>query len=421
MLQLIARSVPVDPIGDPTRVLDGSDPLLWWRDGAGMAGLGRAATLTTSGAHRVAQARRQWRKLVSRAQVHDEVRLPGSGLIALGSFAFADNSAAESILIVPELVIGTRDGIGWATRIVDAAAPDAPALLAPERIRADVRAAAARPACAQSSAVTLQPGLQTRERHLQAVQGALQSIHADALRKVVIARDVIGEVPAGYDPRTTLARLIERYPQCWVFDVDGFFGASPETLVEVHAGHAHARVLAGTRARGVDPADDQAVRDRLLTDAKELAEHAFARDSVTDALAAHVRDLRAARQPFALQLPNVWHLATDVDGTLNDEADVLALVEAAHPTAAVAGVPRAAALAAIDRLEVLDRGRFAGPVGWVDAQGDGQWAVGLRSAQRHGDQITAWAGGGIVAGSVPEREYDETSLKLRPITDALNG
>lgn len=421
MLQLIARSVPVDPIDDPTRVIDAEDPLLWWRDGAGMAGLGRVATITTSGAERVAQARRQWRELAARAQVHDEVGVPGSGLIALGAFAFADASAAASTLIVPELVIGTRDGVGWATRVVDAAREDATARLAPERIRAAAAAAGAGATRAQSSAVTLRPGLQTRERHLAAVRGALEGIHANALRKVVIARDVFGEVPADYDPRTTLARLIERYPQCWVFDVDGFFGASPETLVEVHDGHAHARVLAGTRARGDDAASDALVRDRLLADAKELAEHGFARDSVTEALAPHVRDLTAGHRPFALQLPNVWHLATDVDATLNDDGDVLALVEAAHPTAAVAGVPRAAALAAIDRLEVLDRGRFAGPVGWVDARGDGQWAVGLRSAQRRGGRITAWAGGGIVAGSVPEREYDETSLKLRPITDALNG
>ena len=192
-----------------------------------------------------------------------------------------------------------------------------------------------------------------------------------------------------------------------------------------------ARVLAGTAGRGTDHADDTGAATRLLESGKDRDEHRFAVRSVVEALAPHTRTLAADEEPFALELPNLWHLATDVAGVLGDVASSLDLVASLHPTAAVAGTPTDAALAVIRRIEPFDRGRYAGPVGWVDGSGDGEWAIALRCAQvgglpaRRGSAstgtipVTAFAGAGIVAGSDPEAEMLETRVKFRPIVDAL--
>nr|WP_269453759.1 chorismate-binding protein [Pseudoclavibacter sp. 13-3] len=354
---------------------------------------------------------------------------PGTGLVAFGALAFDDSAAVPSVLVVPSLLITRRGGCTWATRVVDSSAGSSvDDQLDPDRIRAEVdqllaasagRRARRATALAADSVATLHADADAREQHVAAVRRALDLIDRGTLQKVVVARSEQASLPAGFDLSTVLQRLESVYPSCWNFCVDGFFGASPETLVEAHHGQVHARVLAGTRPRGAGSAVDDLGHD-LLTSAKDQHEHALAAQSLLDALAPHVRGLQTDG-PGILELPNVLHLATDVDAELADGADVLALVAAVHPTAAVAGVPRETSLQAIGSIEGANRGRYAGPVGWIDASGDGEWAIGLRSAQRIGSTITAWAGGGIVAGSVPEQEFDETSAKLQPIRQALAG
>ncbi|MDQ1548766.1 MAG: menaquinone-specific isochorismate synthase, partial [Microbacteriaceae bacterium] len=217
-----------------------------------------------------------------------------------------------------------------------------------------------------------------------------------------------------------IATLALGYPDCWTFSVDGFVGSSPETLVSVDAGSVSARVLAGSAARGTDAASDQEAATGLATSAKDLDEHRYAVQSVLASLADHSPNVTASELPFTLKLPNLWHLASDVDGTLTDGSTSLDLLASLHPTAAVAGTPRADALGLIAELEPLDRGRYAGPVGWVGADGDGEWAVALRSAQVSptGD-VTAYAGAGIVADSDSARELLETKMKFRPIVEAF--
>jgi menaquinone-specific isochorismate synthase len=153
---------------------------------------------------------------------------------------------------------------------------------------------------------------------------------------------------------------------------------------------------------------------------KDLDEHAFAVHSVLDALRPHVRAVTASESPFTLKLPNLWHLATDVEMQLADDSSALDIVAALHPTAAVAGSPTDAALALIAELEPFDRGRYAGPVGWIDQDGDGEWVIALRCARIDDDGlVTAYAGAGIVADSDPQSELAETRMKFRPIADAL--
>lgn len=377
--------------------LDSRSPLAFLRNGDGIVGLGEALRLEFTGPSRIADAAAAWRDLSARSTVSDDVRLPGTGLIAFGSFAFADSSAATSVLIVPAVVLGRRNGVSWTTRIGDAPPP----------------APAGRPFSA-----AFEPGAQSADRYRAAVAAAVERIRAGEPRKAVLARDLVAGIPADADLRLPLTRLAEAYPDTYTFAVAGLLGASPETLVRSSGGTVSARVLAGSTARGADATADATAASTLSASRKDVEEHSFAIRSVLDALGPLSTAL-TARPPYALRLPNLWHLASDVTGTLRGGSSALDLVAALHPTAAVAGSPTAAALDLIAELEPFDRGRYAGPVGWVDAHGDGEWAIALRCAQVDGETVTAYAGAGIVAGSDPARELAETALKLRPIVEAF--
>ncbi|WP_374070647.1 isochorismate synthase MenF [Rathayibacter sp. SD072] len=400
-------TTPLDSPAALPSLADPRRPLLWQRNGSGLVGLGEALRLEFSGPDRLREAADAWRALCASAVVDDPIGLPGSGLVAFGAFAFSSHSSATSVLIVPRTVVGSRGGRSWLTTITS-----------------DGGSGADRPAArpfGDEYRLSLLPGAMTPDGYRSAVASAVGSIRAGALEKVVLARDLRGHLPRGADLRRILVDFASTYPDCWTFAVDGFVGASPETLVGVDHGAITARVLAGTSARGTDAASDAAIAQGLLDSAKDRSEHAFAIASLLRELRPHTSSLSASGEPFTLKLPNLWHLATDVRGTLGDASTALDLVDALHPTAAVAGTPTASALQLIDELEPFDRGRYAGPVGWIDGRGDGEWAVGLRSAQIDDDgDLTAWAGAGIVADSDPDAELAETRIKFRPVQDALS-
>jgi menaquinone-specific isochorismate synthase len=331
-------------------------------------------------------------------------------LVALGSFAFSDHSGATSLLIVPSIVIGRRAGRSWITRIGPGALPPAPDLnslsVAGELV---------------TPATEFHPGELSPSGYLAAVAAATDSIRRRELSKAVVARDLVGQLPPGADLRGAIDALGSGYPDCWTYAVDGLIGSSPETLVSVDHGTASARVLAGSAARGADAASDQDAAVALATSPKDQDEHEYAVQNVLASLRLHSADVTASEVPFTLKLPNLWHLASDVEGTLADGSTSLDLLAALHPTAAVAGTPTAAALTLIEELEPFDRGRYAGPVGWVGADGDGEWAIALRCAQVAADgTVTAHAGAGIVAESIAEHELVETRMKFRPIIEAFS-
>jgi menaquinone-specific isochorismate synthase len=404
---LEAETTPLDDVRQLIPFLDSRTPLLWLRKGEGMAGIGEVLRLDFTGPDRIEQAAAAWRDTASAATVDDSVRTPGTGLVAFGTFAFDDESTATSTLIVPEIVIGRRGSRSWITRIRRAGEPASTALPGPTAFGDEYRLA-------------LLPGELGAEGYRSAVAGAVRRIREEDLSKVVLARDLRGHLPLESDLRRALVELALGYPDCWTFAVDGMVGSSPETLVRVHHGTVTARVLAGTISRGPDAAQDAAAAAELLASAKDQGEHRFAVTSVMDALRPHSADLAASDEPFTLKLPNLWHLATDIAGMLSDGSSSLDLASALHPTAAVAGTPREEALALIRELEPFDRGRYAGPVGWVGGDGDGEWAIALRCAQvtATGD-LTAYAGAGIVADSDPDRELAETTMKFRPIVEAF--
>ncbi|QHC60615.1 isochorismate synthase [Rathayibacter sp. VKM Ac-2760] len=405
---LHAETTPLDGPQELIRRVDPLSPLLWQRGGDGLAGIGEALRLEFSGPDRIREASAAWRAVSASTVVEDPLGVPGTGLVAFGAFAFSSGSSARSVLIVPSVVIGSRGGRSWLTRIRPADEP------------ADAGAVPAAVPYGDEYRLPLLPGAMSPADYRAAVASAVGTIRSGALDKVVLARDLQGRLPRAADRRRLLRDLANGYPDCWTFSVDGFLGASPETLVGVDHGAITARVLAGTSARGADAEEDAAIARALLTSAKDRSEHAFAIASLLRELEPHTGALTTTPEPFALKLPNLWHLATDVRGTLDDASTALDLVDALHPTAAVAGTPTDRALALLEELEPFDRGRYAGPVGWIDGRGDGEWAVGLRSAQVTADGgVTAWAGAGIVADSDPAAELAETGMKFRPVLDAF--
>jgi menaquinone-specific isochorismate synthase len=404
---LEAETAPLDDVRQLIPFLDSRTPLLWQRKGEGMAGVGEVLRLDFSGPDRIQQASAAWRATASAAIVEDAVRTPGTGLVAFGTFAFDDESTATSTLIVPEVVVGRRGNRSWITRIRRSGDQRAATPPHPTPFGDEYR-------------LSLLPGRMGDDDYRSAVARAVERIREQDLSKVVVARDLRGHLPLESDLRRALVELALGYPDCWTFAVDGLVGSSPETLVRVHHGTVTARVLAGTSSRGSDAAHDAAAARELAASAKDQGEHRFAVTSVMDALRPHSADLAASDEPFTLKLPNLWHLATDVAGMLSDGSSSLDLAAALHPTAAVAGTPRREALALIRELEPFDRGRYAGPVGWVGGDGDGEWAIALRCAQLTSDgDLTAYAGAGIVADSDPDRELAETTMKFRPIVEAF--
>ena len=390
------------------------NPLVYIRGGEGLVGWGEALRIEASGSNRINELAAKWRELAETAVIDDQVKLPGTGLVAFGSIAFADASSATSALIVPKILLGVRDGRAWLTTVeTDVAGHPISNLGAEKFWAADARYSTNPP-------INLASGTQSANGFKNSVDRAVKAITDDELEKVVLARDLVGELPASFDIRSVLAKLAARFPTCWVYSVDGMFGASPELLVRVAHGQVSARVLAGTAGRGTDPEVDKAISAALAASVKNTTEHAFAVDSLVQTLQPFCEHVDADPRPFSLALPNLWHLASDVHGVLRDEASVLDLAAALHPTAAVAGTPRLEALDLLSELEPFDRGRYAGPVGWIGADGDGEWAIALRGAQIEGSGIRAFAGCGIVAGSEAEAELAETELKFSPMREALS-
>jgi menaquinone-specific isochorismate synthase len=256
------------------------------------------------------------------------------------------------------------------------------------------------------------------------VSRAVGRISDGDLDKVVLARDLQARSASPIDARWVLGQLAERYQRTWTFAVGGLVGATPELLVRRDQGLVLSRVLAGTIRRTGDDARDLALAASLARSSKDLEEHEYAVRSVAESLAPHCSSMNVPETPFVLHLSNVMHLATDVAGVAADHASSLALAASLHPTAAVGGTPAATAMPLIAELEGMDRGRYAGPVGWMDASGDGEWGIALRCG-RFSDAdpgaVRLFAGCGIVAGSDPDAEAAEAEAKFLPMRDALTA
>ncbi|MFF2621740.1 isochorismate synthase [Oerskovia jenensis] len=415
-----------------TDLLPDDRPLAWVRRGDGIVGWGEALRLEAWGPGRFADAEAAWREVLGAAVVHDDVSLPGSGLVAFGSFAFDDTSGTTGdarpggTIVVPRVVVGRRGGphgTAWVTSIAegDTLPDDVASALDPAR----------RTPVAGPGRVTTVDGSLSADDWTAVVAEGVERIRRGDLEKVVLARDVVATAERPVDPRWMLGRLAVAYDACWTFSVDGMVGATPELLVRSEKGLVTSRVLAGTirRSGGAEADDDSLLRAaHLARSSKDLEEHEYAVASVADALAPFCSSMNVPDAPFVLHLPNVLHLASDVTGVLATGTPgapaptSLALAAALHPSAAVCGTPTLAARDLIREIEGMDRARYAAPVGWFGADGDGEWGIALRSAElssRDPHHVRLFAGCGIVAASDPTAELAESEAKLEPMRFAL--
>jgi len=402
------ESVVFEGTGELISLLPNASPLTWVRNGEGVIGYGEFAKMHFSGSSRFEDAAQWWREQLKGFRINDHIRVPGSGPIAFGSFSF--DEAEDSVFIIPRVVVGKRGNTSWITRI------GAPAPLNHELLPTR-----------KSSPLSWGEGSLSASEWEAAVGHAIVRISAGELDKVVLARDVTATSEEPIDARVVMEKLAEKYPNTWVFAVDGLVGATPELLVRLTKGLVTSRVLAGTIRRTGDDQRDLALAASLARSSKDLEEHDYAVRSVADALEPFCSSINVPDAPFVLHLANVMHLATDVTGVVSDSMAVtnaLSLVDALHPTAAVCGTPREKAKKLINEYEVMKRGRYSGPVGWIDARGDGEWGIALRCAEidaKDARKVRLFAGCGIVAGSVPQDELAESQAKLVPMRDALES
>lgn len=402
------ESVVFEGTGELISLLPNASPLTWVRNSEGVIGYGEFAKVHFSGASRFEDAAQWWREQLKGFRINDHIRVPGSGPIAFGSFSF--DEAEDSVFIIPRVVVGKRGNTSWITRI------GAPAPLNHELLPTR-----------KSSPLSWGEGSLSASEWEAAVGHAIVRIAAGELEKVVLARDVTATSEEPIDARVVMEKLAEKYPNTWVFAVDGLVGATPELLVRLTKGLVTSRVLAGTIRRTGDDQRDLALAASLARSSKDLEEHDYAVRSVADALEPFCSSINVPDAPFVLHLANVMHLATDVTGVVSDSMAVtnaLSLVDALHPTAAVCGTPREKAQKLINEYEVMKRGRYSGPVGWIDARGDGEWGIALRCAEidaKDARKVRLFAGCGIVAGSIPQDELAESQAKLVPMRDALES
>ena len=385
-------------------LLPSESPVSWVRGGDGLVGWGVYATTKVSGKNRFEDARTWWHQQLGTLSVLNDVHGSGTGPVLFASFSFDPDE--ESILVIPEVIVGMRNGSSWITWTGAQKQPELPT------------SAALIPA----PTFAWGDGTLTEAQWKDRVSTAINEINQSPLEKVVLARDINISADRKIDARRILLNLATNYPSTWIFSVDGLVGATPELLLRLSRGMVTSRVLAGTISKTGDDEKDLALAASLARSSKDLEEHEYAVRSVAQALDPFCSSTNVPESPFVLHLANVMHLATDVTGALIEskkQVDAFSILEKLHPSAAVCGTPTELAAKLITQIEDMHRGRYAGPVGWIDARGDGELGIALRSGQIDGEKIRIFAGCGIVAGSNPEKELAESNAKFAPMRSAL--
>ena len=400
--ELLGEHPPLLDIAIPG--IDDQEITSWVRGGDGLVGFGIHKRHTVSGPDRFTEARKWWRNSINEFDIRNNLHGAGTGPILFSSFSF--DSTEESQLIIPKVVIGQRNGKSWITWIGNQSQP--------QLSRASDKRAPLHLSWSGSNGDVWQ----------ERVARAIEKIKGGKLEKVVLARFTTATSDSAISARPILNYLSSEYPSTWIYSNDGLIGATPELLVRLSKSLITSRILAGTIRKTGDDERDLALAGSLARSSKDLEEHEYAVRSVADALAPFCSSMNVPESPFVLHLSNVMHLATDVTGVLSDNSspsDIFELVARLHPSAAVCGTPTEVAKRTIDEIEGISRGRYAGPVGWIDAKGDGELGIALRCGQISHDKksIRIYAGCGIVAGSDPEREYAESQAKLLPMRSAL--
>ena len=371
----------------------GGDGYLFVRDGVGFAGQGIAHSISADTAAEFL-----------RTIEHDNQTSLDVGPIAIGNIAF--QRMAPATLVIPRKVVGKDEaGNCWITTIDDASPTISPAL-------------ASQP---KPSTFNVEP-ITPIETYKKAVLAARDAVRSGAITKAVIAREIRVTSSIPIDVHAVLLRLRATFARSYRYSINGFIGASPELLVEIKGDRIRSHPLAGTTPRTGDPKTDDELARKLIASMKDQVEHRVVIDAIHEMLLPWCSYLDWEPEPSVLQVANVQHLGTLIEGHLSAvRPSVMEIVRTLSPTPALGGHPRDAALALIAEVEELDRGPYGGAVGWVDGSGNGTWAVAIRCAELSDDRLTARliAGGGIVAASDPDAELAETQAKFQAMLSAI--
>jgi isochorismate synthase len=440
---LVGLTVRLDPAVDPSAVVfasrgAGED---WFtyeqpaRGGAAVASLGAVRRLEASGPGRFAAVAAAWRELAGGAVAGEDAGPAGSGLVAVGGFAFAPDGGAaphwagfgSGALVVPEIALARRNGEVSLTVAALAAPDDVPEQLA-ARMSARVEALRDDPLPLLDPAPAGRfriASVAPPEHYVEAVARAVERIRAGALEKVVLAREVAVHAPTPHDAAAVFGVLRSAFGSCFVFCAGrgerAFVAASPELLVRREGLRVSSVALAGSIRRSADPAVDDHLGEQLLGSAKDREEQAIVTHRIARALRPHAVWVAAPEEPAVVKVANIQHLATPIRAQLTHPFSVVELAGLLHPTPAVGGEPHAVAAPLIPALEGLDRGWYAGPIGWTDANEDGEFCVALRCALLHGAEARLYAGVGVVRDSDPAAELAETEVKLGALLPVLSG
>jgi salicylate biosynthesis isochorismate synthase/menaquinone-specific isochorismate synthase len=405
------------------------------RAGWALAALGCVRELNAVGSRRFAEVAARWRAVARDAFADSAGGVSGSGLVALGGFAFSPDGGgsprwagfAAASLIVPELSFARRDGETWLTVNVEVAPDDTPDdLMARAHARLDQLSDASLPLLDPAPTggyrvVSVMPP----SHYEDAVARAVARIRAGELDKIVLARDIEVHAPLNHDPGAILGLLREEFPACYVFAVGRadavFLAASPELLIRREGQRASTVALAGSTRRSADPAVDDHLGERLLQSDKDRHENQIVARRIARVLRPHAVWVTAASEPVVVRVANIQHLAAPIRAQLASSIGAIELAGLLHPTPAVGGEPRELAEPLIPALEGIDRGWYAGPVGWTDAVGDGEFCVALRCALLRNRVAHLYAGSGIVRDSDPAAELAETEVKLQALLPVLAG
>lgn len=422
---LQARTRRLDADIDLMAVAD-ADGVLWDTPDTSMAGRGQALRISVDRSD-PAQCAVTVASALQAINVHDDVKLPGTGVAALGAWPFDPSIHGE--LVVPEILVGrSPDGTRWVTTVVasDHPSPTAAHDALVDGLLADLTRDPERTLAGFSTSEPLAPAafdmvtVPEPAVWCASVRSACDELRAGAADKVVLAREVRVTADAPLPVEAIVRRLRRSFPDALRFSIDGFVGASPELLVARSGDIVRCHPMAGTAPRSGDPAADGRLGAALLASDKNRLEHQHTIDLVHDTLISYCSYLDAEAEPSIVAMANVQHLGTRVEGRLSSPpASVVELMTVLHPTPAVCGRTRAQAMELIGRHETIDRGRYAGPVGWVDASGNGAWAVGIRCAEIDGAVARVMAGVGVVADSDPLAELAETRAKLQAMLGAI--
>lgn len=393
-----------------------------------LAGLGRAVTLASNGSHALGEVAGAHRSVLAAAVIHGHGPR-GTGPVFLGGFRYDVEAIRDSfwdgfpdaLLALPHLLFTWSGGETWLTvssLIASETDPEEEARAAMAQVAALRTVPCAQ--AAQPQVIELQQT--SRDEWTSWVRQALQDIAAGRVTKVVLARRKVLLAQRPFSLETALGRTSEAYPECSMFAIDNgeasFVAATPEALVHIDNGLLRLSCLAGTIGRGANTNEDRELCRQLLNSHKDRLEHAVVVAAVAETLKQVCMEVHRDEEPGILTLRTVHHLRTAFTGRLQAGATVLDLVRRLHPTPAVGGAPREAALGIIRRSEG-DRGWYAAPVGWLGPDGEGEFSVAIRSALLRGDRAALFAGSGIVKGSDPDREFEETELKFQTLLSVL--